>query len=79
MYAFDLVHDLGEDRFPGAKIQLHIHKGMRLADLPHRDVYSYELGAIFLGADSRGALQRDFKAIFRALDLRFDEERKVPA
>lgn len=67
-----------EARFPGAEIQLHVHKGLRLADLPHRDAYSYELGAIFLGADSREALQRDFEAILRALNLRFDERLKDP-
>jgi biotin carboxylase len=63
-----------EARFPGAEIQLHVHEGMRLADLMHRDAYSYELAAIFIGASSRPALMRDFKAIFRALDLRFKTE-----
>ena len=67
-----------EARFPGAEIQLHIHRGSRLAELPHRDAYSYELGAIFLGADSREALQRDFEAIVRALNLRFGERLKDP-
>ena len=68
-----------EAQFPGAEIQLHVHKGMRLADLNHRDPYSYELAAIFLGGDSRGGLLRDFEAIFRALNLRFEEEQKEPA
>ncbi len=74
----DEVRDI-EGRFPGTEIQLHIHEGMRLADLYHRDPYSYELGAIFMGANSRAALMRDFKTLFRALHLRFEEERKAPA
>lgn len=60
-----------EARYPGSEIQLHVHKGMRLADLIHRDAYSYELAAIFMGASSRAALMRDFKAIWRAVDLKF--------
>jgi len=74
----DGVHRI-ERQFPGASIQLHIDKGMCLADLIHRDQYSYELGAIFMGANSRGALLRDFKALFDALHLRFGEQRKEPA
>jgi hypothetical protein len=68
-----------EARFPGSKIQLHLHEGMRLADLYHRDPYSYELGAIFMGANRRAALLQDFKALFRALDLRFEEEQREVA
>ncbi len=68
-----------EARFPGTEIQLYVHEGMRLADLYHRDPYSYELGAIFMGSNSRAALMRDFEALFRALHLRFEEERKEPA
>jgi biotin carboxylase len=64
-----------EARFPGAEIQLHVRQGMRLADLIHRDAYSYELAAIFLGSSSRRGLMRDFKAIYRALDLKFETEK----
>lgn len=68
-----------EARFPGAKIQLHLCEGMRLADLHFRDPYSYELGAIFMGANRRAALLQNFKALLRALDLRFEEEKRQPA
>jgi biotin carboxylase len=61
-----------EERFPGAKIQLHLREGMRLGDMHHHDAYSYELAAIFIGANSRAALRRDFHAIMEALDLRFE-------
>ena len=63
-----------ERRFPGTEIQLHVHEGMRLADLHHADPYSYELAAIFMGADSREDLHRDFEALYEALDLRFEAE-----
>jgi len=60
-----------EARYPGAEIQLHVHQGMRLADLHHRDAYSYELGAIFMGANSRTELARKFNGLFRELGLQF--------
>jgi hypothetical protein len=63
-------------RFPGTTIQLYVHEGMRLADLHHGDPYSYELGAIFMGANRRAALLRDFEALFHALHLRFEEKRR---
>jgi len=63
-----------EHRFPGAEIQLHLHEGMRLGDMHHHDAYSYELAAIFIGANSRDALRRDFHAIMKALDIRFEKD-----
>lgn len=66
-------------QFPGADIQLHLHQGMQLADMHHRDPYSYELAAIFMGANSRDGLHRDFNALFKALDLRFAKTGKARA
>ncbi|PQO24798.1 D-alanine--D-alanine ligase [Rhodobacteraceae bacterium WD3A24] len=59
-------------RFPGAEVNLHVEEGMRMGDLSpnHRDSYSYELADIFMGADSREDLQRDFDALMAALDIR---------
>lgn len=68
-----------EDRFPGAEIQLHLQQGMHLADMHHGDPYSYELAAIFMGANSRATLHRDFNALFKSLDLRFEKARKASA
>lgn len=65
-----------EEQHAGTEIQLHIHEGMSLADLHHRDPYSYELGAIFIGANSRAALKREYKSVLQALHLRFEEETK---
>jgi biotin carboxylase len=63
-----------ESRFPGAEIQLHLHDGMRLGDMPHHDAYSYELAAIFIGANTRAALRDDFHAIMDAMDIRFEKD-----
>ena len=63
-----------ESRFPGAEIQLHLREGMRLGEMHHHDAYSYELAAIFIGANSRTALRRDFDAVMDALDIRFEKD-----
>lgn len=48
-----------ERRFPGALTDIHVKPGMRLStDLLHQDSYSYELGVIFVGADTRAELRR---------------------
>ena len=48
-----------EARHPGTEIQLHVEQGMRLGEDHHYDEYSHELGAIFMGAQSRRALHAD--------------------
>lgn len=58
-----------EERFPGARIQLYVQEGLRLGELKHRDEYSHELAAIFLGASSREALHADFEELFDAMDI----------
>ena len=59
-----------EARHPGAEIQLHVAQGMRLGEDHHYDEYSHELGAIFLGAQSRRALHREFRQLFEEMDIR---------
>lgn len=59
--------------YEGAQIQLHLEEGMRLADIPNRDPYSYELGAIFIGADSREGLQETFDRLWSDIGLRFEK------
>ena len=46
-----------EEAFPGSEIQLHVEEGMQLSESSHSDAYSYELGAIFIGAQSRAGAQ----------------------
>jgi len=62
-----------EAQFPGSDIQLHISEGQRLGDMHHQDPYSYELAAVFMGAQSRRALRRDFAALWEAVGLQFEE------
>lgn len=62
-----------EAAFEGSEIQLHVEEGMVLADMHHRDSYSYELAAVFMGAQSRGALRRDFAKLWDAVGLRFEQ------
>ena len=59
-----------EERHPGAEIQLHVEQGMRLGEDHHYDEYSHELGAIFMGAQSRAALHADFRRLFEEMDIR---------
>jgi biotin carboxylase len=62
-----------EAAFPGSEIMLHVTENMRLGDMKHRDQYSYELAAVFMGAQSRRALRRDFAALWEAVGLVFEE------
>lgn len=62
-----------ETKYPGSEIQLYVHQGMALRDLHHRDAYSYELAAIFLGADTSAELTQKFAALYQDLDLQFSE------
>ncbi len=75
-----IVHDVPgatalrdiESIFPGSEIQLHVEDGMRLGDSHHRDPYSYELAAVFVGAQSRTELRRTFKALWDSVGLSFE-------
>lgn len=61
-----------EAAFPGSEVQLHVTDGMRLGDCPQGDAYSYELAAVFMGAQSRRALRRDFERLWREVGLSFE-------
>ncbi|MGR2738866.1 ATP-grasp domain-containing protein [Billgrantia sp. Q4P2] len=41
-----------EATFPGAKVELNVEEGMRLADLQNQDSFSFELGVLFIGGES---------------------------
>jgi biotin carboxylase len=49
------------ERFPEARIKLLAREGMRLADLPYQDSYSFELAELFLGADSQRELLEKYQ------------------
>ncbi|GGX82607.1 hypothetical protein GCM10007160_07520 [Litchfieldella qijiaojingensis] len=46
-----------EQTFPGTKVDINVREGMRLSDLLHQDSFSYELGALFVGAYNRRELR----------------------
>lgn len=58
-------------RFPGISIRVHVAPGTRLATLPNQDSYCYQLGDIYLGADSREELMERYQACLDALPFRF--------
>jgi len=68
-----------EATFPGSEIQLHVEEGMRLADSSHSDAYSYELGAVFMGAQSRAGLRREFARLWDRVGLTFEEDSRCPS
>jgi biotin carboxylase len=58
-----------EERFPGARLRIHVSPGMRLGDLHFRDSYSHELAEVFVGANSQRGLMQTYREI--AAKLRF--------
>ncbi|PWG65416.1 ATP-grasp domain-containing protein [Spiribacter halobius] len=58
-------------RFPDAQLAIHVREGQRLSELPDQDSYSFEIGEIFLGGDSRDELTERFHEAMRLLDFRF--------
>ncbi len=57
-------------QFPGTGIELHVSEGARLSTLAYQDSYSYELAAIFVGADDEEELMQKYAAIQRAIGIR---------
>jgi hypothetical protein len=47
---------------------------MELADLPNKESYSFELGDMFLGGDSREQLTANFREAMHILDFRFSRK-----
>lgn len=63
-----------QELFPGALFTSHVHEGMELSDLPNQDSYSYEIGDLFLGGDSREELIGNFQTAMHILGFRFSRE-----
>lgn len=59
-----------EERYPGTDIQLHYEESMQLGEGHHADEYSHELGAIFMGADTRDELHENFDKLWEEMDVR---------
>jgi len=63
-----------QERFPDAMFSSHVTEGMELADLPNQDSYSFELGDLFLGGDSREQLTENFREAMHILGFAFSHE-----
>lgn len=58
-----------EERAGGANIHLAVSEGDRLSDLADQEAYSYELGTVYLGADSPAGLRQRHDQVVAMLDL----------
>ncbi|MDI5921943.1 ATP-grasp domain-containing protein [Halomonas sp. LR5S13] len=56
-----------EEAFPGTLVHLNVHEGMRLSELKHQDSFSWELGVLFTGAQTREALTERIESCRRML------------
>lgn len=63
-----------QQAFPEAMFSTYLEEGMELTDLPNQDSYSFELGELFLGGDSREALIENFREAMHILGFRFSHE-----
>lgn len=63
-------------RLPGCEIELHVEPGMRLSELSYQDSYSFELAAIFLGADDEAELMHRYAQCQQALAFELELERE---
>ncbi|MDZ7852472.1 MAG: ATP-grasp domain-containing protein [Halomonas sp.] len=61
-----------EERFPGTLVHLNVQEGMRLSDLQHQDSFSFELGVLFTGAETREALSEQIEECRRMLPFEID-------
>lgn len=62
------------ETFPDAMFTSHVREGMDLRDLPNQDSYSFELGDLFLGGESREALTENFREAMQILGFRFSHD-----
>jgi hypothetical protein len=60
-------------KVPHARVQIAVREGMRLSELRDQDSYSYEVAAVFIGADSPDELEANYRTCLDALPLEFEE------
>jgi len=61
-----------QEKYPGTLIELAIEEGGALSDLPDQDSYSYELGVVFVGADTRDELHRKSEECLKELTFEIE-------
>lgn len=62
------------ESFPDAMFTSYVEEGMELEDLPNQDSYSFELGDLFLGGESREELMASFREAMQILGFRFSHD-----
>jgi hypothetical protein len=62
-----------KQRFPGTELLLHVEPGMHLSALRAQDSYSYEIAALFMGADNQRQLLENYRAALTMLPFDIDE------
>ncbi len=63
-----------QEMFAGTIVQPLVREGMDLDDLPYQDSYSYKLAILYMGAENRRQLLRNFEEARRMLDFRVNGE-----
>lgn len=66
----DRIREIEADT-PGVMIHKEVEAGTRLSDLPDQDAYSFEVAAVFLGADSEDELEQKYQSVLEQLDFEF--------
>ena len=61
------------EEVPGATVDIIAESGHRLSELPAQDSYSYELFAVYLGAEDEEDLRRKFDRCIELLPFTLDE------
>jgi len=60
-----------EADLPGVMVHLGVEAGDRLSDLPDQDAYSFEIAAIYVGAESEDELVRKHETALERLEFEF--------
>lgn len=62
-----------EAKFPGTRIAPQVKEGMRLADLPEQDAYSYAVAYVWMGANKQSSLLWNYERLLKNLDFEFTD------
>jgi hypothetical protein len=60
------------ERFPGTRVNIDVEPGQRLSELNVQESYSYELGHVFLGAETHEQLDERFEEIKSMLPIELE-------
>lgn len=65
-------------RFPDTVVTLLVQEGERLSELAHQDSYRYQLGKVYLGADSADQLAERYDQVVAMLPFEFTDREEAP-